>query len=60
MARPLVTDELWELIEPLIPKVPRRQRFPDRFGRYRQRHHQPDNGRNLRLGTLGFDHGIEL
>jgi hypothetical protein len=22
MARPLVSDELWELIEPLIPKVP--------------------------------------
>ena len=21
MARPLVTDELWELVEPLIPKV---------------------------------------
>jgi hypothetical protein len=21
MARPLVSDELWELIEPLIPKV---------------------------------------
>jgi transposase len=30
MARPLVSDELWELIEPLIPKVPRRQRFPGR------------------------------
>jgi transposase len=29
MARPLVSDELWE-IEPLIPKVPRRQRFPGR------------------------------
>ena len=28
MARPLVSDELWELIEPLIPRVPRRQRFP--------------------------------
>jgi transposase len=24
MARPLVSDELWELVEPLIPKVPRR------------------------------------
>ena len=30
MPRPLVSDELWELIEPLIPKVPRRQRFPGR------------------------------
>jgi len=30
MARPLVSDELWGLIEPLIPKVPRRQRFPGR------------------------------
>ena len=30
MARSLVSDELWELIEPLIPKVPRRQRFPGR------------------------------
>jgi hypothetical protein len=26
MARPLVSDALWELIEPLIPKVPRRHR----------------------------------
>ena len=23
MARPMVSDELWELVEPLIPKVPR-------------------------------------
>jgi len=30
MARPLVWDELWELIEPVIPKVPRRQQFPGR------------------------------
>ena len=30
MARPLVSEELWELIKPLIPKVPRRQRFPGR------------------------------
>jgi hypothetical protein len=30
MARPLVSDELWELIEPLIPKVKRRYRFPGR------------------------------
>jgi transposase len=30
MAEPLVSEELWELVEPLIPKVPRRQRFPGR------------------------------
>src|SRR5262245_62121404 len=30
MPRPLVSEELWELIEPLIPKVPRRHRFPGR------------------------------
>jgi transposase len=30
MARPLVGDELWELVEPLIPRVPRRHRFPGR------------------------------
>jgi transposase len=30
MARPLVSDALWELIEPLIPEVPRRHRFPGR------------------------------
>jgi transposase len=30
MARPLVSDELWELVEPLIPKVERRYRFPRR------------------------------
>jgi transposase len=30
MARPLVSDELWGLIEPLITKVRRRQRFPGR------------------------------
>ena len=30
MARPLVSDELWELIEPLIPKVTRRYRYPGR------------------------------
>lgn len=30
MARPLVSDGLWELIEPLIPEVPRRHRFPGR------------------------------
>jgi transposase len=30
MAKPLVSDELWELVEPLIPKVERRYRFPGR------------------------------
>jgi transposase len=30
MARPLVSDELWALIEPLIPKVKRRYRYPGR------------------------------
>ena len=30
MAKPLVSDELWELIEPLIPKVRRRHRFAGR------------------------------
>ena len=30
MAKPLVSDELWELVEPLIPKVERRHRFPGR------------------------------
>src|SRR6266581_1737392 len=30
MARPLVADELWELVEPLIPKVQRRFRYPGR------------------------------
>jgi transposase len=30
MARPLVSDELWELIEQLIPKVKRRYRYPGR------------------------------
>jgi len=30
MARPLVSDELWDLIEPLIPKAPRRRRYPGR------------------------------
>jgi transposase len=30
MAKELVSDELWELFEPLIPKVERRQRFPGR------------------------------
>ena len=30
MARPLVSDELWSLIEPLIPRVKRRHRYPGR------------------------------
>lgn len=30
MARPLVSDELWGLVEPLIPKVKRRYRYPGR------------------------------
>jgi transposase len=30
MAKPLVSDELWGLVEPLIPKVERRFRFPGR------------------------------
>jgi transposase len=30
MAQPLVSDELWELFEPLIPKVERRYRYPGR------------------------------
>jgi transposase len=30
MARPLVSDELWELIEPPIPQVKRRHRYPGR------------------------------
>src|ERR687884_2392717 len=30
MAKPLVSDELWALVEPLIPKVERRYRFPGR------------------------------
>jgi transposase len=30
MAKQIVTDELWEVIEPLIPKVKRRHRYPGR------------------------------
>jgi transposase len=30
MAKPLVTDELWEIVEPLIPEVKRRKRYPGR------------------------------
>jgi Transposase DDE domain len=33
MAKRLVSHELWELIEPLIPKVPRRQRFGSQAAR---------------------------
>jgi hypothetical protein len=32
MARPLVSDELWELIEPLTPQVKRRHRYPAASG----------------------------
>lgn len=30
MARQIVTDELWEIVEPLIPEVKRRKRYPGR------------------------------
>jgi transposase len=30
MAKPLVSDELWEVVEPLIPEVKRRRRYPGR------------------------------
>jgi transposase len=30
MAKPLVSDELWAIVEPLLPKVERRYRFPGR------------------------------
>jgi transposase len=30
MAAPLVPDELWEVVEPLIPQVERRYRYPGR------------------------------
>lgn len=30
MARPIVSDDLWGVIEPLIPEVPRRFRHPGR------------------------------
>lgn len=30
MAKPLVSDELWERIEPLLPNVARRYRYPGR------------------------------
>src|SRR3954469_544246 len=30
MAKPIVSDELWAVVEPLIPAVARRRRFPGR------------------------------
>ncbi|MDQ6849216.1 MAG: IS5/IS1182 family transposase, partial [Actinomycetota bacterium] len=30
MARLFLSEELWELVEPLVPKVPRRRRYPGR------------------------------
>ena len=30
LAQPLVSDELWAILEPLIPKVQRRHRYPGR------------------------------
>jgi transposase len=31
MARPLIDDELWEIVEPLLPEpTPRRFRYPGR------------------------------
>jgi transposase len=30
MARQIVTDELWQIVEPLIPEVERRRRYPGR------------------------------
>jgi transposase len=30
MARVIVSDELWEIVEPLIPRVERRYRYPGR------------------------------
>jgi transposase len=30
MAKLIVSDELWEIVEPLIPKVKRRRRYPGR------------------------------
>jgi transposase len=31
MAKPLVSDELWERVEPLLPRVERRFRYPGRM-----------------------------
>ena len=30
MSRPIVSDELWQIVEPLIPEVKRRYRYPGR------------------------------
>ena len=30
MSRPIVSDELWQIVEPLIPEVKRRRRYPGR------------------------------
>jgi transposase len=30
MSPPMVDDALWELIEPLLPRPPRRRRYPGR------------------------------
>jgi transposase len=30
VAKPIVSDELWARVEPLIPEVPRRRRYPGR------------------------------
>lgn len=30
MAKPLLTDELWQIIEPIIPAVPRRKKYAGR------------------------------
>jgi transposase len=30
LARALVSDEMWAIVEPLLPTVPRRYRFPGR------------------------------
>lgn len=31
MPKPIVDEELWKIIEPLLPKKARRQRFPGRL-----------------------------
>jgi transposase len=31
MPKPLVDDELWNIIEPLLPRKPRRERYPGRL-----------------------------
>jgi len=30
MAKPLIDDKLWEIVEPLLPEKPRRRRYPGR------------------------------